>query len=462
MSSIFNVKEYHYQLPEIQKYMDLEPMAPETHIRQKEMHSFWNQEKNDFYARLFWPINEVLDWKLARLQVLVDWAYETSPFYRELYSKIGYHLGDIRSYADFSELPTISKDDVIHNFPEGMPSKKYDINHCRWMSSSGSSGKQVQIILPQRRANLDILFKYRMFEFMAGSRLDPNLWLYNIHYVLWWHTSILGELPVFSITQDCDPKVVLDHIKLIRPQVISSIGSYLGQLAGLGEELSSAGVKLITTNSETTSKKERKRWSSIFSTHVLDEYSSEELDILAMECQYGCYHVNEDDSHLEIVNTDSTGLGEVIGTDLWNDAMPMIRYEQGDLAKWSSSTGICECGSAFRRLDGLHGRADQAFYSRENGKIAAGSLLDVVEMYFCSEEANISEFRIIQYDFNDVRVLYVQKNLDIPVPTFSFEQFSKRLEILFSHQVNVKAEKLTEIPKEKSYKRRTIINRMKT
>ncbi|MFC3396260.1 phenylacetate--CoA ligase family protein [Brenneria rubrifaciens] len=459
MSDIYNVREHHGGIQTIIRHAEVEPLGIESVERQTEMKELLDNEYNDFIERLTLDRDKLDAWKLDRLSALVDWAFTTSPFYRDKYQKCGYELGAIRSYQDFMSLPTINKDDVIANFPVGMPSDKYDPSKCRWMSSSGSSGKQVQIILPQHRANLDILHKYRMFEFMSDRRLDPARWIYNIHYCVWWHTSVLGDYRVFTLSQDCPGFYAMKHIKYLRPQVISSIGSYLQQLAVLGERLDIHGVELITTNSETTTQEERDRYESIFRVPVRDEYSSEELDIMAMQCIDKHYHVVEDDVHLEVINYDGSGVGEIVGTDLWNQAMPMIRYEQGDLCEMEDNGGRCTCGSHFKRLKKLHGRADQGLTTLDGKTIPPGSILDAVERFFCQENSNIKEFRVVQLAPDRVEVLYVCHNIDINQDSSVFEAFQYHLSKLFTHKVFVFPIKLDQIPPEKSYKRRTVINK---
>ncbi len=351
---------------------------------------------------------------------------------------------------------------LINNFPLGMPSQRYDPKKCRWMSSSGSSGKQVQIILPQKRANLDILFKYRMFEFMSGKKIDPARWIYNIHYCMWWHSSVLGEYRVFTLSQDCPEFYALNHIKAMRPQIISSIGSYLGKLAALGERLDIYGVELISTNSETTTQEERYRYEAIFKVPVRDEYSSEELDIMAMQCVDKHYHLVEDDVHLEVINRDAQGVGDIIGTDLWNDAMPMIRYQQGDLCELDDSREVCSCGSHFRKIRKLHGRADQGLTTLYGNTISPGSILDAVERFFCRDETNIAEFRVVQLAPDRINVLYVIKNDAVQHDVGVFDAFQHHLSNLFSHKVYVHPIRMKQIPREKSYKRRTVINKCKT
>lgn len=460
MSDIFDVKDHHGDIPEILNHMDLEPLAAETIERQQGMWKLWQTQKDLFHQRLLWNEEKLKGWKVDQLCALVDWAYSTSPFYNSLYNKAGYEPGAIRSLDDFAKLPTIGKDDVIANFPTGMPSREFDIKSCRWMSSSGSSGKQVQIVLPQNRADLDILFKYRMFEWQGDFRLDPGRWLYNIHYVLWWHTSILGNLPVFSVTQECPPEAVLRHIAFLRPQVVSSLGSYLAGLAALGQSLDQYGVRVVSTNSETTTQTERSAWEEIFCVPVRDEYSSEEIDILAVQCNAGRYHVLEDDVHVEVINPDSDGFGEVVGTDLWNRAMPMIRYRQGDLATLSpyGAGDLCACGSHFRKLDQLHGRADQAFITMTGQRIVPGRLLDVVEAFLCREDAQVLEFRVVQKDYDKVDLLFIPKGPTNADQESIIQEFHRKLEELFGHAIHFNSVRLGEIPPLGSFKRRTVIS----
>ncbi|ADP10959.1 CapK protein [Erwinia sp. Ejp617] len=458
MSEVYNVREHHGGIQTIMRYADVEPLGVESIERQTEMRQLLEKEYAEFRGRLTLDREQLDAWKLERLRSMVDWAFTTSPFYHEKYRSCGYEKGAIRTYRDFATLPSISKDDVIAHFPLGMPSNKFKPASCRWMSSSGSSGKQVQIILPQHRANLDILHKYRMFEFMSGRHLDPSRWIYNIHYCVWWHTSVLGDYRVFTLSQDCPGFYALKHIKYLRPQIISSIGSYLQQLAAIGERLDVHGVELISTNSETTTQQERDRYESIFRVPVRDEYSSEELDILAMQCRDKHYHVVEDDVHLEIINCDSSGVGEIVGTDLWNQAMPMIRYEQGDLCEMDENEQSCTCGSHFHRLKKLHGRADQGLTTQQGKTIPPASILDAVERFFCQDDSNILEFRVVQRAPDHIDVLYICRDKTVSQNDSMFDAFQAHLCKIFAHKVYVKPVQLDEIPPEKSYKRRTVIN----
>jgi phenylacetate-coenzyme A ligase PaaK-like adenylate-forming protein len=72
------------------------------------------------------------------------------------------------------------------------------------------------------------------------------------------------------------------------------------------------------------------------------------------------YHLRDADLLVEIVDPDTSSplppsrTGEVVLTTLQNEAMPLIRYRTGDLAKMAADS--CPCGASLHRLDKVSGR----------------------------------------------------------------------------------------------------------
>jgi phenylacetate-CoA ligase len=72
------------------------------------------------------------------------------------------------------------------------------------------------------------------------------------------------------------------------------------------------------------------------------------------------YHLRDADLLVEIVDPDTGSplppaqTGEVVLTTLQNEAMPLIRYRTGDLAKMAANP--CPCGASLHRLDKVSGR----------------------------------------------------------------------------------------------------------
>ena len=95
---------------------------------------------------------------------------------------------------------------------------------------------------------------------------------------------------------------------------------------------------------------------------MIDLYSCAEAGTLALECpEQGQLHVMSESLLLEIVRDDGTACavgesGRVLVTTLHNFAMPLIRYDIGDLAETGAA---CACGRQLPVLARVHGRAAQ-------------------------------------------------------------------------------------------------------
>jgi phenylacetate-CoA ligase len=457
LSEVYDVSSHHGGIGDIRRTMVDPPIAhAEAYRQQTAMLGYWNSHRDEFHQRLYATREDLDAWRLRRLARLVDWAFTTSPFYKQRYARAGYELGAIRSFRDFEALPALSRDDVAAGYPYGLPSLAFNPASCRLAGTSGASGKRVQLIVRQHRADLDTVFKYRMFEFAGDFRLGEQDWLYNLHHVPWWHTSMLGRYRVFSVSQECHADAVLEHIAMLRPKVVSCVGGYLEKLASAAHSLADLGVALVNTNSEQTSRRERRDAEHILGVPVRDEYSSEEIDLISMECRAGQHHVVEDNAYVEIVAADSNGIGAVVATDLWNQAMPMIRYEQGDLAAWSTQAAACTCGSHFRRLEAIHGRSNDAFRNADGAIVTSAELLHAIELHFCLGDTGLSEFRVVQRQPRMVEVMYVS-GATLANPDVALSGFAAHLSRLFGHPVAVKASPVEALPTIASYKRRTLI-----
>ncbi|NHZ35569.1 phenylacetate--CoA ligase family protein [Massilia rubra] len=92
---------------------------------------------------------------------------------------------------------------------------------------------------------------------------------------------------------------------------------------------------------------------------VNDTYSSEEFGYLAIRCPHsGHYHVQSENVLLEVLDDDGNpcapgACGRVVVSGLLNFAMPLIRYELGDMAEAGPP---CPCGRGLPVLTRILGR----------------------------------------------------------------------------------------------------------
>src|SRR5262245_47593027 len=88
-------------------------------------------------------------------------------------------------------------------------------------------------------------------------------------------------------------------------------------------------------------------------------YGLNEIGVVATRCSAGRYHVHIDHCHVEILDDDGEPCppgesGRLIVTGVRNLAMPLIRYDTGDIA--TSVPGPCSCGLTLPAFGDLVGR----------------------------------------------------------------------------------------------------------
>jgi phenylacetate-CoA ligase len=119
--------------------------------------------------------------------------------------------------------------------------------------------------------------------------------------------------------------------------------------------------KLIITNSEVLTEKNFKAIQQAFGIKPTNVYDAWEFGNIAWECtRHEGMHINSDRLIVETIDNGKTVVGapgEVVITDLDNEAMPLIRYATGDIAM--ITTKACSCGRTFPLLTNVIGRKSE-------------------------------------------------------------------------------------------------------
>ena len=97
-------------------------------------------------------------------------------------------------------------------------------------------------------------------------------------------------------------------------------------------------------------------------TKIIDRYSCEETGYIALQCpKHNHFHVMNPATMVEIVDDDGEPCppgkaGRVLLTSMQSYAMPLIRYEIGDMAEWGEP---CDCGITLPVISKIWGRTRQ-------------------------------------------------------------------------------------------------------
>jgi phenylacetate-CoA ligase len=124
-------------------------------------------------------------------------------------------------------------------------------------------------------------------------------------------------------------------------------------------------LEFILTSYEYTSVLHKRILERVFGVPVFNLYGSTETGHLLMENESGEMIPSEQIAHLDVINQDDRGIGELVISTLTNDYMPLLNYRIGDLVEVQGETG--ELGD--NRTFILHGRAPDTLKAPDGRRI---------------------------------------------------------------------------------------------
>jgi len=385
-------------------------MSLPIHVQniEQEYYNTWDSLKKFLYSSK----EEIKKWQFERIKFIVDYAFENIPLYHKKYSEVGYEKGGIKTWEDFFKLPYLKKEELIQGFPEAIVKNIDDF--ILSTRSSGSSGKFVTIAVSEEAIYKDTLQTIRQFYNQSGGNYNDDDTILFIYTCPWWISEINGKFVQEFLPTTTDVKEVVEYIKVHKPEYISTYPTYLEKIASTGIKLSEYGVKLVVVHSEQSNTKQRSMLSELLDVEVLDEYSSEELTRIALECPNHSYHLEEDACYIEIIDEhgnkvpDGT-VGIVVGTNLLNTATPIIRYIQGDLAKISDKK-LCVCGNNGRILEGVQGRRMDCFITETNDRIPASCFMDIAYNWFLEYNIPVHglRYQFVQHEIGKLDIYLIE------------------------------------------------------
>jgi phenylacetate-CoA ligase len=396
--------------------------------------------------------NEIRQGQFERIRHLVAMAYHEIPVYTAKYKAVGFEPGDLKSWADFQRLPVITKDELIAATHAGTVSRRWPLEDLYSTRSSGSSGKTLLIKVNQESILVDTLQGIRQMWLQSGLRYGPDDVTAMLYTVPWWFDGVGDAFPSAFISSLIAPGAVGQILDELRPHILSCYPTNLKALIPHWDRFDRSNLYLAVIHSEGSTPAERRAWSRALGIPVLDEYSSEEATRMALELPCGHYHVCEDAVHLEVLHPQTFApqadgeSGLAVVTNLLNEAMPFIRYVQGDLVTRPRVPGACHLG--WSQLATLDGRANDSFINLQGREIPAGTVLDVTYRWMFDAGIHIKEFELVQKTPDRIQAV-LMVDADVPATKIqaSLEHLQALLHVCMDHPIQVEAEMPQSFPK---------------
>jgi phenylacetate-CoA ligase len=195
-----------------------------------------------------------------------------------------------------------------------------------------------------------------------------------------------------------------------------------------------------------------------FGRPVTNRYGCEEVSLVACECEkHRGLHLNADSVYCEVVpdNRLSAGprAGRLLITDLTNRAMPLIRYQVGDVVIPSDRT--CACGRGLPLIEQVVGREADYVLTPAGSLISGISLTD----HFATEIRGASQVQIVQEKLTFLRLRMVPGDGFGPD---SHRQIETLVRNTFGTDMGYEVELVDAIPQEPSGKYRFCVSPVAT
>jgi putative adenylate-forming enzyme len=324
----------------------------------------------------FWSSASIKNYQTKKLRETVAYATKYSKFFPRHYAG--------KDLLNVWELPTMNKKIMMENLSDCNTvgfTKEDILEFCleveksrdftkRYkginigMSSGTSGNKGVEIVTPHEESYMKAAL-FARFDFKKKKKI-------NLAFIL------RVSAPAFNLDKFGHKLTYISQLNTIgeiskqlmsiQPNVISAPPSML-KIIGKEVELGRLKInpKKLIAYAEVLHSDVKDYLEKVFQCKVHQIYKCTEGPI-AISCKYGSLHINEDLVAVETYNKDwtPTNVGQpchkLIVSDLHKRAQPIIRYELNDII--TISPNKCKCGSSFRVIEEIQGRADDIFWAK--------------------------------------------------------------------------------------------------
>jgi phenylacetate-CoA ligase len=365
---------------------------------------------------------QIRERQLAGVQQVVCHAYDTVPYYRDLFQQHQIDPKRIQSFADFEHIPILTKA-ILRERQADLTSEPYQDQQLHLKKTSGSTGVPLQVRLDDAGMQFKRASTLRADEWSGWRLGEPvaKLWGNPEYLKFGWRGRLRNALLDRSIYLDTlamNPSVLANFAHEVvrqKPTLLFGHAHSVYLFARFVRERGIDGIRPhgIITTAMVLHDWQRHLMDKVFGCKVTNRYGCEEVSLIACECeQHNGLHVNGDGLYVEILANGRPAAegepGAVVITDLVNRAMPIIRYKVGDVAVASSRT--CACGRGLPLIERLEGR-ESDYVTTDTGELISGISLTenfalhirgVGQMQIIQESHTQFRFRIVRdHDFGD-------------------------------------------------------------
>ncbi len=323
----------------------------------------------------FQELSVIRTFQEKKLQETLEYLNEKSPYYRRLFQREKINASNIKTLEDLTKIPVTEKRDLQLNNNDFLCVDRVRISD--YMTTSGTLGNPVTVFLTS--ADLDRLAYNEAISFTcAGGHAGEVYQLMTtidkrFMAGLAYYLGIRMMGGSIARVGNGNPELQWDTIERISPETIICVPSFILKIIHYAEnkgiDYRSSSIRRAVCIGENLreqdfslnllGKKIKEKWDiELYST-----YASTEMATTFTECEHGCGgHHHPELIIAELLDKDNKPVnegefGELTITTLGVEAMPLLRFKTGDIARFHNEP--CSCGRNTMRISPILGRKNQ-------------------------------------------------------------------------------------------------------
>ncbi|WP_373517303.1 CoF synthetase [Pricia sp.] len=388
------------------------------------------------------------------LSEILRHCIDTVPYYRK--------LGITDTKLD--KFPVVDKN-LIRAHSNLFRSEAYADKKTFKATTSGSTGTPFTVLHnvdKKRRHTADVHFFWESVGHAWGTKFFYlKIWnAQNSKSQLTKKMQNIVPIDVFKLDDD-KIKALLDSVKTdTSPKSILGYASALDRIVKYLErnptDMSKANVISIIAMSESLDGPTKKTLGAYFNCPVVSRYANLENGMFAQQTSWSgndflvnlaSYHIEILDLH-ENIPVKEGEMGRIVVTDLFNRAMPIIRYDTGDLGILGKSEKNGKTHQVFQKIEG---RKMDAIYNTKGEVVSSFTITNSMWKYIELAQYQFIQMSRKEYKFKLNAVEKFQREKEL------IEEFIGYL----GEDAKIHVTYVDEVPLLSSGKRKKVLNTMK-
>jgi len=397
-------------------------------------------------------------WQFTQLARLVEHARLQVPFYADTLKGLRADSTGAIDEDAWRSLPILTKEQVRAD-PAAFRARQLSPGtqvFSQW--GTGSTGIPIEVVTTLPQEHLFLAAKLRLLqwhecnpqgkqcEILPFSRLPPEN---PVRRLPQWEGpvgALLKTGEVVRLKLLCDLPTQVAFLEAEKPEYLLTFPSHLQLLLRAfrraGKRLPS--LRMVRTLGESLDPHLWTECREVLGVPLVDTYGAKECGYLGVQCpEHDHYHVQSEFSLVEVLAPDGSPCGpgqtgRVIVTPLHASAMPLLRYELGDLAEVGEP---CACGRGLPVLSRIHGR-QRDMLTLPSGRKISGSIL-LGQRTFASMPV-VAQYQIVQKNRLELEVRIVA---DRPLEKAESQQIIQRLTAQIGSDFEIRVVEVDQIPR---------------